>query len=483
MPIVDMIYYWARAVPHRPAITQSDMVTSFQGLADAIESFGERIDRLNLDKREPVAVSIANPAFMLATIFALLRNGYAAAPVNARLYPHLAGAGIRNLIYDTTGLAVSGGRNIRFDMSWLPDAKQQDTQRAYRHRPAENAGLVFFTSGTTGLPKKVTQTAAALQQLLEYPYSCASGAHQKIMIMPGLTTSYGFNRVCEVLNAGKTACLAPNSEAALALVDTFGVELIVASTAQALELVDVKRKNPAYQLNSLQTVWFGGGIITSERIFDICTVLCRNCTHHYGSTEGGSVASAPFEVIADIPGAVGIVLPWVELEIVDEAGGVLPGGSEGLIRYRTPRLLHNLEALGADHMPGVKDRWFYPGDVGSLTAGGVLCLAGRTSDVINRGGVKVSSTKIEEILEDLPEVNEAAACGVMGPSGLEEIWVAIVADGSIDIEQIKRRLSDHDELRIAPDEVFVVDKLPRGELGKVQKHRLKELLLGLKKGA
>ncbi len=483
MPIVDMIYYWARAVPHRPAIIQSDMVTSFQGLADAIESFGERIDRLNLDKREPVAVSVANPAFMLATVFALLRNGYNAAPVNARLYPHLAGAGIRNLIYDTTGLAVSGGRNIRFDMSWLPDAKQQDTQRAYRHRPAENAGLEFFTSGTTGLPKKVTQTAAALQQLLEYPYSCASGAQQKILIMPGLTTSYGFNRVCEVFNAGKTVCLAPNSEAALALVDTFGVELIVASTVQALDLVDVKKRNPAYQLNSLQTVWFGGGRITSERIFDICTVLCRNCTHHYGSTEGGSVASAPFEVIADIPGAVGIVLPWVELEIVDESGGVLPAGSEGLIRYRTPRLLHNLEALGADHMPGVKDRWFYPGDVGSLTVGGVLCLAGRTSDVINRGGVKVSSTKIEEILEDLPEVNEAAACAVMGPSGLEEIWVAIVTDGPIDIEHIKRHLSDHDELGIAPDELFVVDELPRGELGKVQKHRLKELLQVRKRSA
>jgi acyl-coenzyme A synthetase/AMP-(fatty) acid ligase len=483
MPIIEMIYYWARAVPHRPAIIQSDMVTTFQGLVDAIESISERIDRLNLNRREPVAVSVANPAFMLATAFALLRNGYDAAPVNERLYPHLAGAGIRNLIYDTTGLAVSGGRNIRFDMSWLPDAKQQDTQRAYRHRPVENAGLVFFTSGTTGRPKKVTQTGAALQKLLEYPYSCASGAQQKILIMPGLTTSYGFNRVFEIFNAGKTVCLAPNSQAALALVDTFGVELIVASTVQALELVEVKKKNPAYHLTSLQIVWFGGGRISPERISDISTVLCRNSTHHYGSTEGGSVASAPLGVIADIPGAVGIVLPWVELEIVDETGEVLPAGSEGLIRYRTPRFLQNLEALSADNIPGVKDRWFYPGDVGLLTAGGVLCLAGRTSDVINRGGIKVSSTKIEEILEGLPEVNEAAACGVMGASGLEEIWVAIVAGGPIDIEQIKRHLSDHDELGITPDELFVVDKLPRGELGKVQKHRLKELLQTRKKDA
>ena len=44
--------------------------------------------------------------------------------------------------------------------------------------------------------------------------------------------------------------------------------------------------------------------------------------------------------------------------------------------------------------------------------------------MINRGGVKVSATKIEEILEALPEIKEAAACGVEGASGLEEIWIA-----------------------------------------------------------
>jgi non-ribosomal peptide synthetase component E (peptide arylation enzyme) len=120
MNIVDMIYYWARAVPHRPAIIQPEMVTTFQGLADAIESVGERIERLNLNKHEPVAVCLVNPSFMLATVFALMRGGYSVAPVYAQLYPHLASAGIHHLIYDLQGLATSRGRNIRFDLSWLP---------------------------------------------------------------------------------------------------------------------------------------------------------------------------------------------------------------------------------------------------------------------------------------------------------------------------------------------------------------------------
>ena len=74
-----------------------------------------------------------------------------------------------------------------------------------------------------------------------------------------------------------------------------------------------------------------------------------------------------------------------------------------------------------------------------------------------------------------------AACGVAGPSGLEELWIAVVADGEIDVEGIKQHLRTHNDVGIAPDEVFVVDHIPRGDRGKIQKYRLKELLLGLKR--
>ena len=148
-----------------------------------------------------------------------------------------------------------------------------------------------------------------------------------------------------------------------------------------------------------------------------------------------------------------------------------------MIRYRTPQLIENLEVAGSGGLSTVRDGWFYPGDIGSVTEDGVLRLSGRASDVINRGGVKVSGNRIEEILQELPEINEAAACGVSGPSGLEELWIAVVANGAVDVDKIKDRLRQHADVGIAPDQVFLVDTLPRGELGKVQKFRLKEMLL------
>src|SRR5262249_27477598 len=140
-----------------------DMITTFGGLADGIESVSNRIDKLDLDRREPVAVVIASPALLLTVVLALLRSGFNAAPAYRGLIPHLQSNGIRNLIYDVEGLVASGGRNIRFEPSWLPTGSPATRLRP---RAVGDVDLIFFTSGTTGLPKKFVQTRGAHEQRL-----------------------------------------------------------------------------------------------------------------------------------------------------------------------------------------------------------------------------------------------------------------------------------------------------------------------------
>ncbi len=124
--------------------------------------------------------------------------------------------------------------------------------------------------------------------------------------------------------------------------------------------------------------------------------LCRNIIVIYASTEAGSVALALHDMIADIPDAVGFVLPEVKVEIVDAAGAVLPVGSEGFVRVETPVTM--LAAAARKTAPGSHSSWYYPGDIGRLTDNGVLCIAGRREDVLNRGGVKLATTDVEEFL-------------------------------------------------------------------------------------
>ena len=100
--------------------------------------------------------------------------------------------------------------------------------------------------------------------------------------------------------------------------------------------------------------------------------------------------------------------------------------------------------------------------------------------MINRGGAKISAVKIEEIVDALPAIKESAACGVQGTTGLEEIWVAVVAQAPIDVAAIKEYLRNHDAIGTVVDEVIEVPQLPRTALGKVQKNAVKDMLLGLK---
>jgi len=469
MHVVDMVFHWARVDPHRPAIISPDLITTFAGLAEAIDSISNRIDQLGLDPSEPVATVIGNPALSIAIAFALQRSGFSVAPANRGLIKHLQPNGIRNLIYDVEGFVASGGRNIRFDNSWLPPPSSTPTSRAYRRRPVGDVDLIYFTSGTTGLPKKFVQSRRGMDaHLLRF---AADATRQSALIVSGLTGALGVNFTCEILYSGKTVCRAPTPQAMLELVGLFQIDTMVGSPQQVLGLTALKELRPDLPVDSLQTIIMAGATIGRRGIDRIRATLCRTVINAYTSTEASLAALAPYDLIEGIPGAVGFVAPWAEVEIVDNAGNPVPNGRDGIIRYRTPRFSPKSGA--------VTDQWFYPGDIGHLTDDGILCVVGRTSDVINIGGVKIYARNIEEIVETMEDVHEAAACGVKDAAGVEQLWVAVVPNGTVDGEALKARIQAHPGVSGHLSELFVVPELPRGDLGKVQKVRLKELLIGL----
>jgi acyl-coenzyme A synthetase/AMP-(fatty) acid ligase len=392
MHVVDMVFHWARVDPQRPAIVLPELVTTFSGLADAIDSVSNRVDQLGLDPCEPVATAIGNPALSIAVVFALLRSGFSAAPANRGLIKHLQPNGIRNLIYDVEGFVASGGRNIRFDNSWLPAASS--ARRAYRRRPIGDVGFIFFTSGTTGLPKKFVQSRRSLDGHVAIRF-IADMTRQSALVVPAVASSFGFNSACEILYAGKTACFAATPDAMLHLVGLFRIDTMVGSSRQALRLAEIKKSMPELPVDSLRTIIVRGPTIGREGLQGIRATLCPTVINSYLGTEGGTAALAPVDLIEGIAGAVGFVAPWAEVEIVDQAGTPLPNGRDGIIRYRTPGFLGDVNPTGV----AAADSWYYPGDTGYLTNDGILCLTGRTSEIINIGGSNVSAPRIEEAFE------------------------------------------------------------------------------------
>ncbi len=98
-------------------------------------------------------------------------------------------------------------------------------------------------------------------------------------------------------------------------------------------------------------------------------------------------------------------------------------------------------AAAKPYQPGTKvlkpaPEWFYPGDRARIEPNGMLVIVGRVNEVINIGGLKVSPESVEALVTDRADVADAAAVGIAGRSGLEEVWLAVVPRGSVDAAEI-----------------------------------------------
>ena len=121
------------------------------------------------------------------------------------------------------------------------------------------------------------------------------------------------------------------------------------------------------------------------------------------------------------------------------------------------------------------DGWFRTGDEGMLDENGYLTITGRLKELINRSGEKISPREIDEVLLDHPAVDEAVAFGVAHQTHGEEASAAVVLKGEATPQELiafcKTRLADFKVPRV----IHVMDEIPRGPTGKIQRRALTEL--------
>lgn len=196
----------------------------------------------------------------------------------------------------------------------------------------------------------------------------------------------------------------------------------------------------------------------------------------YGSTEGQFTAISPEEWRAR-PGSVGRARPGRRLEIEDpgpDGVGRIWATSPPAWRWeywRDP--IKTREAWRTPETDGVDEPMFTVGDLGRLDREGYLHLVGRREDLVISGGVNVYPAEVERVLEEHPDVVEAAVFGVPDPEWGQRVCAAVVAPGGSadDVRDWARgRLAGSH----APKEVRVVDALPRTQTGKVRRGELAE---------
>jgi acyl-coenzyme A synthetase/AMP-(fatty) acid ligase len=477
MHIVDTIYFWARTIPLHAAVIEPAGSITYSSLAHAVESAAKHFTQNIADKSKPVAVSINTGSKMLVAVLGLLRAGFSVVLANKTVFKHLSSTGANTLVFERNTASLEGYANIPFDDNWLRvGINSEKENKPIPQTRTEGGDILCFTSGTTGRPKVVVSPQSNWLQRVLFPVNSAFTNYERMQIVPGLVTSWGLSRAFEALHAGRTVCLAPPGAPTLWTINTYYVDTILASSQQALELAELQEKATHFPLSALKSVQIGGSTISRASILRVQKALCRNVIMSYGSTEAGVTALAPYDMIADVPGAVGYIMPGVDVEIVDAVDRVLPVGKEGFVRVRSQVFAENMAARKSS------DQWFYPGDLGSITETGILCIAGRNSDVVNRGGEKLSIVDIENFLLTCFGVKDAAVCTVMGQTGFSEVWAALVLAPSADMAALRHTIESNTQYKSNIDKIFVVEGIPRGTLGKIQRDDLKKMLQEIGEG-
>ena len=200
----------------------------------------------------------------------------------------------------------------------------------------------------------------------------------------------------------------------------------------------------------------------------------------YGMSEAGMITSNPYAGERRA-GTVGKPLPGIALRVVDENGRELPRGKPGGIEIRGPNVFS-----GYFRMPEqtraefTADAYFKTGDIGTMSDDGYVSIVGRSKDVVITGGYNVYPKEIELLLDAFPEVEESAVVGVADHDLGEAVTAVVVLRprAVLTEEEVVARLKAGIASYKVPRRVHFAKELPRNAMGKVEKKRLREQLVG-----
>jgi O-succinylbenzoic acid--CoA ligase len=303
--------------------------------------------------------------------------------------------------------------------------------------PVEDGdAVVVATSGTTGEPKGVVLTHAAVA-------ASAAATSQRLEVDPHRDRWLACLPVAHV--GGLSVILrALHTETPLDLLPRYDTDAVVAAARQGATLVSLvpttlRRLGAGALL--YRSILLGGSAPPEDRPANVVTT--------YGLTETGS----------------GVVYDGVPLDGVELA--ISPGGE---VLVRCPMSLRCYRD-GTD--PHQADGWLSSGDAGALDDAGVLSVYGRIDDVIITGGENVWPEAVEAVLRTDPLVREVAVAGRADPEWGHRVvaYVVPVGDGPA-LGALRELVASELGRFAAPRELVLVEALPRTASGKVQRRLL-----------
>lgn len=370
------------------------------------------------------------------------------------------GRGPSDAVWVVSNPLVHGGRRQEF---WELVAAGGHLGGENRAGRAADPAVMFFTSGTAGRPKAVIHEHGRLLKSW-MRYAALLEAFEEDTHMGHLPQwhAFGLGMAIACLSTGGGLVLVErfSPRTVLQLVDRHGITVFNGTPTHFRMLFDCLSPS-RHDLSSLRAGVGSGGLFDRRLLTQIFERLKLHLVLVYGSTEGfGCRTTDRAEMLR---GSVGRPILG-SVAILDDVGREVPVSTPGEVAFRRDGPSAILSSAA----------WYRTGDLGKLDHDGHLYLLGRTGDQINRGGEKINPEEIEAVLSAHPRIDDSAVVP-RADSVLGDVVVAVIVpagNACPSLQEVRRFLARKLANHKLPDEVQIVDAIPRNPLGKVNRRAL-----------
>jgi long-chain acyl-CoA synthetase len=530
----EMLMTSARRYGDRVALDFFGAETTYTELADRVSRASEALRAAGVRAGDRVALVLPNCPQHVVAFYAVLRLGAIVVEHNplytaSELEHQLTDSGSTVVVcWDKTATVIDGLRaktairvifsvDLTSALPWrkrlalrLPVAKARAARQAMTglvpqgvlrwERVASSSGpldeaysgqhpadvaLLQYTGGTTGTPKGAVLTHGNLR----------ANAAQGRAWMPGLKD--GQETVYAVLPLfhayGLTLCLtfAMSVGSTLVLLPRFDLDQMLEAIHRRpptflpavppiYERLAAAAREGRVDLTSIRYAISGAMALPPAVVEKWESVSGGLLVEGYGMTETSPISLGNPAADTRRPGTVGVPFPSTRIRIVDPDRPTedQPIGEQGELLIRGPQVFSGYwnrpEETAAVLLPG---GWIRTGDIAVADDAGFVRIVDRIKELIITGGFNVYPSEVEDVLRELPEIEDLAVVGVRsaGDAG-EEVVVAVVPSPGATIDPERVRAYAHERLTAykVPRRVVVVDDLPRSQIGKVLRRRVRD---------
>lgn len=507
--IYEMFVNSTQKYSEKEALIKDGIRLNYRDLKKQVDTVAENFLRKNVQKGDRIAILLGNEIEFVLTALACAKIGAIFVPLNTKLTARelifmLKDSGAKILITDHKLVQpledwIINNPSLQF-CYLIDDEKPEKNMYSFKHEllkevdngfhdyipPQETEALyIMYTSGTTGRPKgAVGSHINAIHSCLNYKYVFNTDHHVRTLIAVPLFHVTGLiGQLFHVLLVGGTTILMERyrTEPFIKLIHDESITFLF-NVPTIYVMIMSHPLFHSYSYDFVQIVAYGGAPMSKETISEL-KIYFPNATMHnaYGATETTSPTTImPKRYPEEKTSSVGLPVPVAELKIVKEDGTECGPAEIGELYIKGPMVIKEYwNHQKANLTSFTEDGYWKSGDIAYIDQDGFVYIMDRKKDVINRGGEKIYSVEIENILYAHPKILEAAVVGVKDTLFGEEVKAYVVkfpGEELTEEEVIDFARKHLSEFKV-PKQVEFITELPRNPGGKILKNKLIELSL------